>query len=110
MENKVQLKVGEKVSPEEVLNTLFKEGIMFPKSVEKEDGVVEISDETIIAAQHSVIVELEKQRDTLNRKLLDLDNLNNQFYKAAQQANIRVFRDDKNQIKFEVVTKDTADM
>lgn len=103
-EIKVTPKVGEKVSNEEVIQTLVKEGIFFPQKY-MTNGVLDVPDATVIQAQHNVIMELRKQiTQLINNAQKDLEQMN-QFYIAAQRANVRVYRDDKNQIKFEVLPR-----
>lgn len=94
----IQTTPGKKVSREEVVKTLVVEGgIHFKEEIDA------ITDETLLSAAVQVIDTLAEQKEKLLNDLMAETELTKQFYSACQRANIRVTRDDKNQIKLEVL-------
>lgn len=70
-------------------------GAKFPEAKTPED----ISDEAYLIAQHEAIKFLAEEKKKLLNKLVEVDDLNQQFYSACLRASIRVDRDEHSRIR-----------
>jgi hypothetical protein len=87
----VNLTAGKQVTKEEHVKTLIQEGhIVFPHV----ENVEAIKNNTLLDAYHNVVLEQGKIIKKLFADLQTADDIQKQFYRAAQKANICVYRED----------------
>lgn len=92
---KIQATPVPKYTRQDILQTLKEEGMIVTSVALSDD---QITDESIINAQHNCIVKLREDQKSRNESIVDMHNKLNEFYLAAQRAGVTISRNDKNQI------------